>query len=193
MPLLYHFSEEPGIEVFQPRTMPQRPEIAVPAVWAIEDSHQHMYLFPRDCPRAQLWCVDGTSEADRQRWFGRSDARVIAYVEYGWLERIRQATLYRYEMPPETFEDLRDAGMWVSRQTVAPARVEVLDDLFEAMGAAGVELRVMDRLTPLIGVWEETTLHWSGIRLRNAQDWPEFRSPAPEVLRGEPATGGGRG
>ncbi|MCK9487173.1 MAG: hypothetical protein M0R73_10835 [Dehalococcoidia bacterium] len=184
MPSLYHFSEEPGIQEFRPRLMPQRPEMTVPVVWAIERSHQHMYLFPRDCPRALLWPVESTTEADREAWFGRSDARVIAHVEYAWLERIRQATLYRYELPEEAFESLHDAGMWVSRQAVTPRRVEVLGDLFEAMREAGVELRVMERLTPLAGVWEGTTLHWSGIRLRNARGWTVASSQAPEVLRG---------
>lgn len=185
MPLLYHFSEDPGIEVFQPRTLPTRPDATVPVVWAIEASHQHMYLFPRDCPRALLWPVEGTTEADRAAWFGHSDARVIAHVEYAWLPRIREATLYRYEFPDDTFESLADAGMWVSRQAVTPRAVDVVDDLLEALREAGVELRVMDRLTPLLGAWERTTLHWSGIRLRNARDWAAAPSPAPAILRGQ--------
>ncbi len=36
--------------------------------------------------------------------------------------------------------------------------------------AVRVELRVMESLTPLRGVWE-TSLHASGIRLRHAQGW----------------------
>lgn len=183
MPVLYHFSEEPDIEVFHPRLMGSRTDMTVPAVWAIEEAHQHMYLFPRDCPRALLWPVEGTTDADREAWFGRSSARVIAHVEYAWLDRIRATTLYRYELPSETFESIQDAGMWVSRGTVVPRRVEAIPDLFEALRAAGVELRVMDRLTPLMGVWGQTTLHWSGIRLRNAQDWAAAPSPTPEVLR----------
>jgi hypothetical protein len=180
---LYHFSEEPNIEVFEPRTMAQRPEITEPLVWAIQDDHQHMYLFPRDCPRALLWPVESTTEADRAAWFGRSDAGVIAHVEYAWLERIRAARLYRYEVPADTFESLDDAGMWISRQTVVPSKVDVIDDLFVALREAGVELRVMDRLTPLLGLWERTSLHWSGIRLRNALDWPAAPSPVPDILR----------
>lgn len=183
MPVLYHFSEEPGIEVFEPRGVAHRPDVE-PVVWTVDAEHQQAYLFPRDCPRALLWAVESTTAEDHERWFGRSEARVIAHVEYAWLDRIRATTLYRYELPSETFEPLEDdAWMWVSRATVTPARVEVLDDLFEAMRAAGVELRAMDRLTPLIGVWEETTLHWSGIRLRHARDWPSFDSPAPESIR----------
>jgi hypothetical protein len=183
VPVLYHFSEEPGIEVFEPRGVAHRPDVE-PVVWAVDAEHQHAYLFPRDCPRALLWPVDATIEADRERWFGRTEANVIAYVEYGWLDRIRATTLYRYELPRETFEPLDDdPWMWVSRATIIPHRVDPLDDLFEAMRAAGVELRAMERLTPLLGVWEETTLHWSGIRLRNARDWPSFQSPAPEAIR----------
>src|SRR5690606_26096568 len=100
--------------------MDSRRDMTVPVVWAIEESHQHMYLFPRDCPRALLWPVEGTTDADREAWFGRSSARVIAHVEYAWLERIRTTTLYRYELPDEPFESLQDAGMWVSRETVTP-------------------------------------------------------------------------
>lgn len=182
---LFHFSEEPDIEVFEPRTMPQRPEVAVPLVWAIQDDHQHIYLFPRDCPRALLWPVDTTTEADRAAWFGRSSARVLAHVEYGWLDRIRATTLYRYELPSISFESLDDAGMWISRETVIPSRVDTIDDLPGALREAGVELRVMERLTPLAGVWDRTTLHWSGIRLRNALDWDVPPPPPPARLTRE--------
>lgn len=170
-PTLYHFSEEPSIPTFHPRTMPHRPEITEPLVWAIEADRQFMYLFPRNCPRILLWPTPDTTEADRAAFFAHSDARAIACVEYDWLDRLRTTTLYRYAMPPGTFEDLRDAGMWVSRSTVTPSAVEAIDDLPEALRAARVELRVMDRLTPLWGLWERTTLHWSSIRMSNARDW----------------------
>jgi hypothetical protein len=42
--------------------------------------------------------------------------------------------------------------------------------VFEVLRSSGVELRVLDRLTPLRGVWD-SSLHASGIRLRNAQGW----------------------
>lgn len=176
MPLLHHFSEEPGIEVFHPRPRADRP--AESAVWAIQDDHQAMYLFPRDCPRILLWPISGTTDADRAAWFAPagaapSAARAIAYVEYGWLPRIAAARLWRYEMPDETFEPLNDAGMWVSRATVAPRRADLLADLFGELSAAGVELRAVERLTFLRGIWERTTLHVSGIRLRNARGWAD--------------------
>jgi len=166
---LFHFSEEPGIEIFEPRVPAGRPGID-PLVWAIDEWHSPMYFFPRDCPRILLWPLPTTTAADRERWFGASDARILAHVEYAWLERIRTATLYRYLVPPDTFEDLGDAGMHVSRETVHPLAVEPVADLLRSLREAGVELRLMERLTPLRNVWD-TTLHASGIRLRNAVGW----------------------
>jgi hypothetical protein len=187
MPRLFHFSEEPGIELFVPREEQRRPD-APPVVWAIDEPHRFMYLFPRDCPRVLLWPVPGSSSEDIDRWFGRTDACVVAHVEYGWLDRIRSTTLYRYELPPATFQDLGDAGMWVSREPVTPTRVAQIGDLITALEAAGVELRLMPRLTPLHGLWETTTLHWSSIRMGNARDWGETQpTPIPEGFRRNPS------
>lgn len=169
MARLFHFSEEPGIAVFEPRAPAHRPGIE-PHVWAIDDWHAPMYYFPRECPRILLWALPTTTAADRERWFGASEAEMLAHVEYGWLERIRTTQLYRYEMPTGPFEDTGDAGMFVSRATVRPVRVQPVGDLFEALRLAGVELRVMESLVPLRGVWD-ATLHASGIRLRNAAGW----------------------
>ena len=80
------------------------------------------------------------------------------------------ARLYRYELPVKSFESLDDAGMWVAREAVTPLAMEELSDLPGALSACGVDLRVVESLTPLRGVWE-TTLHASGIRLRNAVGW----------------------
>jgi hypothetical protein len=183
LPALYHFSEEASIEVFEPRLLPSRPELTTPLVWAIDEPHQHMYLFPRDCPRILLWPVEATTDADRERWFAHSAAKVIAYVEYAWLEHIAATRLFRYALPPETFTDLHDAGMWVSDRTVTPHRVDVIDDLLGALRAAEVELRLMDNLTSLYGLWHVTTLHWSGIRLHNARGWEAAHTRAARTDR----------
>ena len=63
---------------------------------------------------------------------------------------------------------------------MADSAVEPVGDLFEALRAASVELRLLERLTPLRGVWD-TTLHASGIRLRNARDWDPFEPSPLEV------------
>lgn len=91
-------------------------------------------------------------------------------MEWDWLERLRTAELTCYTLPPETFEDLKDAGMWVSRQAVTPLERRRLADLPAALRAAGVELRVTETLTHLRPAWE-SSLHVSGVRLRHARGW----------------------
>jgi hypothetical protein len=175
---LYHFSDDPGIELFEPRPVlipSVRPVgcewLNGPLVWAIGEARQPMYLFPRDCPRVLIWPTPSTTPADRKRWFGDGPDRIIAHIETAWLERVRTGRIHRYELPATAFEDLQDAGMWVSRTPVRPLAMQTIDDLPAELAAQGAELRVMERLTPLHGLWE-TSLHFSGIRLRHAQDWP---------------------
>jgi hypothetical protein len=177
-PHLFHFSEDPTIAVFEPRPVrvpaerpPGRDWLNGPLVWAIDDWHQPMYFFPRECPRILLWTTPATTEADLVRWWrGARDRRMLAHVEAAWLDRLRATTLYRYRFAPDGFEDLDDAGFWVSRTTVTPLDVEPVGNLLEALSAADVELRVMPDLLPLRGVWQ-STIFASGTRLRNAAGW----------------------
>jgi hypothetical protein len=175
---LFHFSGDPGIECFIPRP------VAVPSarapgmdwlngalVWAIDEEHQPMYLFPRDCPRILLWPTADTTPADRDLWFPPGAARMIAHVEQAWMDRLSAGRIHRYELPAEAFESLGDAGMWVSREPVTPLAMRTLTDLPAELAAQGVDLRVMESLLPLKDVWS-TSLHASGIRLRNARGWP---------------------
>jgi hypothetical protein len=179
---VYHFSEEPDIAAFEPRTPPHRPEVQ-PLVWAIDAWHAPMYFFPRDCPRILFWPLPTTTATDRARYWGDRDARMVACVEWAWLARIRQARLYRYTFDGAGFEDLRDAGMQVHRGTVRPEAVEPVGDLLAALRDANVELRLMPNLLPLREMWD-TTLHASGIRLRHAAGWDYVPSPpAPGIAR----------
>ncbi len=168
---LYHFSEDPSIEVFEPR--PGRAIAGRPAgerlVWAIDEFHAPMYLFPRDCPRIVLWALRGSSAADVERWIG-SQASMVAHVESGWLSRIRACALYRYRFDAAPFESIQDHGTHVSSTAVEPIEVEAVGDLEGAIAAAGVELRALERLQPLADAWF-SSLHYSGIRLRNAVEW----------------------
>jgi hypothetical protein len=174
---LFHFSEDPGLKVFEPRPVQvpaPRPSgrewLNGPLVWAIEEDRQAMYLFPRDCPRILLWPTPSTTDDDRARWWGKRECRMIAHIEWAWFERWRRATLYRYELPVDAFEDLQDAGMWVARRSVTPVGMAPIHDLPRALAEAGCELRLMQSLAPLKGAWA-TSLHASGIRLRNATGW----------------------
>jgi len=174
---LFHFSDDGSITRFTPRPVrvpvarPQGMEwLNDPLIWAIDEWHQPMYLFPRDCPRILVWRTPRTTPEDVERYFGTSEARMLAYVEAGWLERLRGTAIHRYELPPASFRSLDDAGMWVSGSSVEPLSSSVIDDLPLALERTGAEVRVLDDLTPLREVWQ-SSLHASGIRLRNARAW----------------------
>ncbi|WP_027173979.1 DUF6886 family protein [Methylobacterium sp. 10] len=184
---LFHFSEDPAIRVFTPRPVRvgvDRGEAGAwlngPLVWAIDEAHSLLYLFPRDCPRIVIWPTARTSPEDRRAWFGDVAGRAVAYVEEDWAERIAIAAIERYRMPPETFAPAGEPGTWVSRSPVVPTGRDTIRDLLGAMAEHGLELRTLPRLTPLAPIWR-STLHASGIRLRNAQDWvaPEGGPPRP--------------
>ncbi|MDF2901263.1 MAG: hypothetical protein K0Q62_1322, partial [Phenylobacterium sp.] len=96
---LFHFSDDPAIERFEPRPVlvpsaraPGREWLNGPLVWAIDEPHQPMYLFPRDCPRILLWPRPDTTAQDLERWWGGSPCRIIAHVEAAWLERLSKAS-----------------------------------------------------------------------------------------------------
>lgn len=177
-PRLFHFSELGSIEKFIPKPVdvPSPREIGQewlngPLVWATDEEHQATYLFPRDCPRILVWQTSTTTEDDKRLWWGERDCSMIAHVEWDWLRRIRDQSLYRYQLPPDSFTYIEDGWMWVSKEIVTPVHVERIDDLLGALRELNVELRVMDSLLPLRQLWT-TSLHVSGIRLRNGVDWP---------------------
>jgi hypothetical protein len=160
-------------------------------VWAIDEVHSILYLFPRECPRIVVWPTGGSSAEDRAEWLGGTAARAVAFVERRWIDRIAGATLHRYEMPSATFEDIGDVGMWVSRVAVRPSGVETITDLTGLLECAGVELRPRESLTDLRPIWR-TSLHASGVRLRNAAGWgapawPHSKSPRDVSLPPAPA------
>lgn len=174
---LFHFSHDAGIARFEPRPVaipsarpPGREWLNGPLVWAIQSDRQAMYLFPRECPRILIWQTPDTRDEDLAPWRGERCGRIIAHIEWAWLERLRTARICRYELPCESFEALHDAGMWVSRQPVEPLSAEVIRNLPAALEACDVELRVMPSLVPLRDLWSGT-VHASGIRLRNAAGW----------------------
>jgi hypothetical protein len=176
---LFHFSDNADIDCFVPRpvrTPALRPPgmqwLNGPLVWAIAEDHQRLYLFPRECPRIVLWARDCTTAADRQTWLGDTPAgtSAVAYIETCWLQRVERETLTRYELPLDGFQDIDDVGMWVSSATVVPSRATRITDLKAELAACRTELRVVASLRPLKPAWN-SSVHASGIRLRNAADW----------------------
>jgi hypothetical protein len=175
---LFHFSEDPEIALFVPRSPEKRPEVQ-PMVWSVEEERAWTYLFPRDCPRILMWPTPETTVGDLARWFGGQPTARIACIEWSWLAAMRSTALYRYEMDPANFRPLEDdPWMLVSRVTEWPVSITPVGDLFEALAGAHVELRLMPNLVPLVGAWQHS-FHFSGIRLKNASGWPAQAPAAP--------------
>ena len=114
--MLFHVSEEPGIERFEPRASERARDSFV---WAIGASRLCNYLVPRECPRVTYYAGRETTTADVERFLGSS--RAVVAVEHGWLERLRSCRLCCYHLPPDTFECMDEcAGYFVSRVAVVP-------------------------------------------------------------------------
>lgn len=162
--MLFHISEEAGIQEFEPRPSESTPE---PVVWAIDAERLHNYLLPRDCPRVTFYAGPRTTAADRERLLGSSAAVVV--IERDWLERVQRCRLYCYHLPHKTFDCIDEcAGYFVSRVAVVPARVEELKDPIWELEHRGVDLRVLPSLWPLRDAVAASSLQFSIIRMRNA-------------------------
>jgi hypothetical protein len=162
---LWHVSEDPAIEVFHPHHS-ELHALDESLVWAVDTHYQWLYWFPRDCPRACFEASDATTDEDVERWLDGDRTRRVGIVENGWLERFRAADVYAYRLPPETFEPWDK--FFVSRETVVPLELVELGDLLARHAEAGNELRIAPSLYPLWDRLIESTLDFSGIRLRNA-------------------------
>jgi hypothetical protein len=162
--MLFHVSEESGIETFAPRPSEYTAELVV---WAINEARLHNYLVPRHCPRVTYYAGPATSAADAERLLGSSKA--VVAIESAWFERLRSCRLYCYHLPPDTFECIDEcAGYFVSRLAVVPAHVEVVDDVIAELLKRGVELRFVPDLWRLRDAVVRSSLQFSIIRMRNA-------------------------
>jgi hypothetical protein len=156
---LWHFSEDPSLRTFVPRDG---------KVWAIDEPYAWLYWFPRDCPRACFWAIDATGDDDVDRWLDGDRSRRVAVIENDWLPRVRAVDLYGYRMPREPFDIVEDDRFHIASTTVDALERVAVGDLLARHAEAGVELRIAPSLYPLWDRVVETTLDFSGIRLRNA-------------------------
>ena len=168
MQRLFHFSEDPGITIFRRRLAPNQTE---PFVWALDEEHAPSYWFPRDCPRACCWKPAATSlPQSAAGLLALGGAERLHAIEAAWLHRVIACRLYAYEFDPSVFEPkVVEAGYWVSRCDVRPLAVSPVGDLLTRHVEAGIELRIVNNLWPIIDAIVPSGLQFSIIRKANAQ------------------------
>ncbi|MEZ4541130.1 MAG: hypothetical protein R3C43_14255 [Chloroflexota bacterium] len=169
---LFHVSDRPDITLFEPRppASPHPQNVIRPVVWGIAERLLHNYLLPRHCPRVTFYARPDSDPADVARLMGQTAARHVVAVESGWLNAIRQTTLYLYELPSRGFvASDPGAGYYVSETTVMPLFVCRVDDLLGQLARRDVELRLTPSLWPLRDAVLASTLQFSFIRMRNAR------------------------
>jgi hypothetical protein len=164
---LWHFSEDPSLGQFRPHTSAANGE-APPLVWAVDTRHAPMFWFPRDCPRGCIWPVPATTREDRERFFGQSVATRIHVMEAGWLRRMQEWRLYAYRLPAGPFRPHEVGGYWVADEPVDAVDQVVIDDLAGRHASAGIELRVTPSIWPFWRRAADSTVGFSGSRLRNS-------------------------
>ncbi|WP_312115834.1 DUF6886 family protein [Brevibacillus reuszeri] len=166
---LFHYSEDPTISRFVPREHPSHPGLT-PAVWAIARMQAPMYYFPRDCPRIAFYQTPDSTEGDIQRFLGLSRARMVITIENRWYPRLLDTRLYQYTFSSDTFYCLdKLAGYYLSHEAVEPIDVMPMGDLLAKLSQEDVELRMTPSLLPLRDALLTSSLHFSMIRMRNAQ------------------------
>ncbi|HEY1919288.1 MAG TPA: hypothetical protein VGH27_27270 [Streptosporangiaceae bacterium] len=169
---LWHFSEDPSLGRFVPRAPLAAPE-ARPLVWTVDTRHAPTFWFPRDCPRGCIWPVSTTTDEDRELFFGQSGTDRVHIIEAGWLDHMRRCRLYAYRLPAETFRPHEVGGYWVSDHSVDAIEQVVIDDLLGRHARARIELRIASSIWPFWRRVVNSTVEYSGSRLRNAAPHPE--------------------
>jgi hypothetical protein len=169
---LWHFSEDPSLSRFRPHTPVTNPA-EPPAVWAVDTRHAPMFWFPRDCPRGCIWPVSATTPADRERFFGQSAASRVHVIEADWLRRMQDCHLYAYRLPIGPFRPHEVGGYWICDEQVDAIDRMVIDDLVNRHAEAGIELRITPSIWPFWRQVVNSTVQFSGSRLRNTGPHPD--------------------
>lgn len=177
-----HFSQDPTISHFVPHVArtAQQPD---PYVWAVDAARAPDYWFPRQCPRAMAWRTDTTTDADADLVLGPGGGDRVHAIEYGWLDAMRNVRLYAYRLPAAAFRPFGEPvpNAHVATEAVAPlGPAEPVGNLLALHEAAGIQLRVLPDLWAFWAVVIQTTLGFSGIRLRTARAGKDRRSQPPD-------------
>jgi hypothetical protein len=171
MPLqtLLHFSENPDIRVFAPHIPASSPENP-PMVWAVDEAHAPGFWFPRNAPRATCWSIGNPLTDIGRTLIGTGASGRMHAIELDWLERMRACKMYvyRFDAAPFRIYDV-PAGYFCTEETIAPLSVEPIGDLLDLHAKAGIEVRLVPNLWPVIDAIVESGLEFSIIRKMNAK------------------------
>ncbi len=164
---LLHFSEDPDIAVFRPHVPASSPDNP-PLVWTVDEDHAPGFWFPAPMP-ARLLLVDRHAATEIGRALLGTGTRMHA-IESGWLERMRACKLfvYRFDPAPFTIRKTPQAGYFATEETVTPLSVAPVGDLLARHAEAGIELRIVPNLWPVIDAVIASGLGFSIIRKANA-------------------------
>ena len=171
---LFHVSEDPNIQVFEPR-LPTRKDLdpSIGLVWAIDEARLPNFLTPRDCPRVAYYATDRTVNTDKERFFSSSNSQHAIAIEKKWLNVMKSTTLYLYEFSSDDFILQDDnAGYYVAKTTQYPINKFILTDLFAELQKREVEVRIVDHLWETADAVKVSTLNWSLCRMGNASPRP---------------------
>lgn len=167
---IFHVSEKDDIQEFQPR-IPTREDLdqSKGLVWAVNETCLPNFLTPRNCPRVCFHIGSNTSEADKEMYL-TSSSRHVVIVENSWFDRMTNTELYVYEFNPDFFYLQDDnAGYYVSERTQVPMNKRRVENPLEELFRRQVEVRFVERLWDSYDEIQQTTLHWSMCRMRNAK------------------------
>ncbi len=170
---LFHVSEELDIAVFEPRK-PTRNDLnqSKGLVWALCERTLPNFLTPRNCPRVCWHVSPRTTKEDKARFLPKDKPGVshVVVIEEGWLETLKQTTLYLYEFSPEHFS-LQDesAGYYVSERTEVPVTKYVVTDLVSELEKRNAQLLTIPNLWELAGQVQQTSFYWSLCRMAYAK------------------------
>ncbi|MCF4099568.1 DUF6886 family protein [Maritalea mediterranea] len=159
---LYHASETPHIDCFQPRPANDGTD----KVWAILGKRLQNYLFPRDCPRICLWANSATTAQDKALLDG---AETHITIEEKWRDICARTPLYIYQFAPKDFKvQDENAGYMTSRTAQRPLQMYELKPDELDFNRLNTKLSTTSQLLPLRDKVLGTSLAYSMIRLRNA-------------------------
>jgi hypothetical protein len=118
------------------------------------------------------WVTEGTTARDRLHILGPGGGERIHAIEYAWFERFLTVALFAYRLPAASFRAIGEpvAHAMVSTQPVEPLGApERVGSLLDLHAAAGIQLRLLNRLQEFWNAVIDSSLGFSGIRLHNAQ------------------------